>query len=60
MALLLSSAAFALLHGPSRAVPMVVVGLVLGALYLWTRSLWPSIAAHAVHILVVLALSVVL
>jgi membrane protease YdiL (CAAX protease family) len=45
--LLLSSAAFSLAHGVWHgAASRFFFGLTLGALYLTTRSLWPSSVAH--------------
>lgn len=46
-ALFLSSAAFGLWHGhPGLMVPTFVAGLLLGAVTLATRSLWPAVGAH--------------
>ena len=46
--LLTSAAVFAILHiTPGLLLPIFVTGLLLGALYAYTRSLWPPIAAHA-------------
>ena len=53
-ALLISSAVFALGHcwtHPTfiQFLSHFVGGLILGAFYLWTGSLWPPIALHAAH-----------
>ena len=46
--LLASAAVFAILHiTPGLLLPVFVTGLLLGALYAYTRSLWPPIAVHA-------------
>ncbi|HEX5656874.1 MAG TPA: CPBP family intramembrane glutamic endopeptidase, partial [Polyangiales bacterium] len=46
-ALLVSSSFFGILHGaPTAAVYATVAGLMLGALALRTRSVWPGIALH--------------
>lgn len=45
--LLLSSMLFALIHvDPGLYVPTFVLGLMLGWVYLKTRSIWPSVAVH--------------
>ncbi len=49
-ALLLSAGLFALFHiDPTVYVPLFFFGIVLGWLYLHTRSIWPSVAVHVVH-----------
>jgi uncharacterized protein len=53
-ALLVSSALFALAHrwmSPPylQFLNHFVGGVILGVFYLWTRSLWPSIALHYAH-----------
>ena len=56
-ALILTSALFAMVHLSLPSFPIrFAAGVVLGILYLRTRSLWPSIVAHYVHnaVLVVL------
>jgi membrane protease YdiL (CAAX protease family) len=47
LAVVASSALFALMHDPYRYLFTLAVGLVLGAARLRTGSLWPSITAHA-------------
>jgi len=46
---LLAAFAFAVVHAPLSFVPVVVLGLVAGVVYARTRSLVPSIVAHATH-----------
>lgn len=55
--LLLTSAVFAILHPqlPMGFLSIFVLGVVFGGLYGFTRSLWPSILAHAVNNAVVFA-----
>ena len=51
VALVLTSAAFALLHSYQGVLGVVrtgVVGVIMGAVFLHTGSLWPPIAAHVV------------
>ena len=49
-ALLLSSLMFGLFHiDPGAIVPTFALGLMLGWVYLKTRSIWPAIFAHALH-----------
>ena len=49
-ALLLSSLLFGLFHlDPGAIVPTFVLGLVLGWVYLKTRSIWPAMFAHGLH-----------
>jgi membrane protease YdiL (CAAX protease family) len=49
-AVVISSALFSLAHGNLANAPArFAVGVVLGVIYLKTRSLWASIATHAVH-----------
>lgn len=51
--LLLTSAAFAIWHvSPSMLLHTFVVGLLFGALYLWTKRLLPVVIAHALTDLV--------
>ena len=55
-ALVLTSATFGVLHayqGPIGVVRTGVVGLIMGAAFLYTGSLWPPIAAHVLIDLVV-------
>lgn len=50
LALVLTSATFGVLHayqGPIGVVRTGVVGLTMGGAFLYTGSLWPAIAAHA-------------
>jgi membrane protease YdiL (CAAX protease family) len=48
--LIVSSAIFAGMHFlPAIVIPVFVTGLLLGALYLYTRSLWPSVIVHALQ-----------
>lgn len=60
-AVVVSAALFAIAHfSLSGAMGRFAIGLVLGVLYLATRSLWPGIAAHAMNnvgLLVLLLLS---
>ena len=51
MALALTSAAFAVLHSYQGVLGVVrtgVVGVIMGAVFLHTGSLWPLIVAHVV------------
>ncbi len=49
-ALVLQALLFALLHGSLfRMLPTFVLGLLLGALAVRTRTLWPSMLAHALN-----------
>jgi membrane protease YdiL (CAAX protease family) len=49
-AILISSGVFSLFHiHPGLYVPTFLVGVALGWVYLRTRSIWPSILAHALH-----------
>ena len=49
-ALLISAGLFALFHiDPTIYVPIFFFGIVLGWLYLHTKSIWPSVAVHVVH-----------
>lgn len=53
-ALIISSAIFAAVHiSPGVLIPIFVTGLLLGALYLRTKSLWPSIVIHSIQNLLV-------
>lgn len=53
-ALLISSAVFAGVHiSLGLLIPIFVTGLLLGALYLKTKSLWPSIVIHSIQNLLV-------
>jgi membrane protease YdiL (CAAX protease family) len=57
-ALVITSALFAVFHiEPTIYVPIFFFGIVLGWLYLKTDSIWPPIAAHAVHNSVILAVT---
>jgi membrane protease YdiL (CAAX protease family) len=48
--LLLSSLLFGLFHiDPGAIVPTFALGLVLGWVYLKTRSIWPAVFVHALH-----------
>jgi len=52
-ALVISSALFAAVHCSLSGLPgRFVAGIVLGTLYLRTRSLWPPMATHLIHNLV--------
>ena len=54
--LIVSAAAFSALHfQPAVLVPVFVIGLLLGGLYWYTKSLWPCIALHAAQNLVAVA-----
>ena len=51
MALALTSAAFAVLHsyqGISGILRTGVIGVIMGAVFLYTGSVWPPIFAHVV------------
>ena len=49
-AVTISSALFSLAHGNlANALARFAVGVVLGVIYLKTRSLWASMTTHAVH-----------
>lgn len=51
------TALFAALHlEPARMVSAATVGVVAGALAVWSRSVWPAIVVHAVNNAVALAL----
>jgi membrane protease YdiL (CAAX protease family) len=57
-ALLISAAAFAVFHGDPRVfIPIFFLGLLLGTVFLTTRSLFPSIFAHGVYNLTVLLIA---
>jgi membrane protease YdiL (CAAX protease family) len=50
VAVAVSAAAFSLLHlSPARALPTFTLGLVLGAVALATRSVWPAVVIHVVN-----------
>ena len=52
-AVVISAAVFAALHfEPALLLPVFVIGLLLGGLYWYTKSIWPCIAVHAVQNLV--------
>jgi membrane protease YdiL (CAAX protease family) len=49
LALALTSVAFAVLHSYQGALGIVrtgVVGLIMGAVFLYTGSVWPAVSAH--------------
>jgi membrane protease YdiL (CAAX protease family) len=57
-ALLVSGALFGIVHLiPLEAVPLAVIGIALAGVFTRTRSLWPSILAHAVYNIVVLTIA---
>ena len=48
--LLVTSVLFGLCHayqGPWRIAETAVFGLILGAFFLWLRTIWPLVLAHA-------------
>ena len=53
-AFVLAAAAFALVHLGTYGLPQLVLGLVAGALFAQSGSLWPSILAHAAHNCIIL------
>ena len=54
--LVLSAAAFSALHfQPAILLPVFFIGLLLGGLYWYTKSLWPCVAVHAAQNLVAVA-----
>ena len=55
LAPLLAALAFASVRAPMSLVPILVLGVVTGLLYARTRSVGPSVAAHAVHVAISLA-----
>jgi membrane protease YdiL (CAAX protease family) len=55
LAPLLAAFAFASVRAPLSFLPVLVLGLVTGALYARSRSVAPCVAAHAVHVAVSLA-----
>lgn len=55
LAPLFAAFAFAAVRAPLSFLPVLVLGLVTGALYARSRSLAPCVAAHAVHVAVSLA-----
>ncbi len=57
-AVVISSAIFALAHiDPGTMLPIFVTGALLSWVYLRTRSLWPSVAAHTLQNLLVLTVA---
>ena len=57
-AIIISSAIFALAHvDPGTMMPIFVTGALLSWVYLRTRSLWPSVAAHALQNFLALAVA---
>lgn len=49
-AVLLSALVFGFAHAdPGSFVPLVAIGVVLGALRVWTGSVWPGMALHALN-----------
>jgi membrane protease YdiL (CAAX protease family) len=59
-AIVLTSALFGLVHGPSTpsvAIPLAAAGLVLAGVYAWTRCYFSNVITHATFNLVVLALA---
>ena len=57
-AFVISASAFAAVHGDWPRFPVrFAIGVVLGMLYVRTRSLWPGIVAHYVHNVALVALA---